>query len=154
MPRISAVLAAICLTSTVAIAQTVPDISMFPKPAAALSRHVISLPPLESEVSTKVEFRVGKVQQVDCNRHFRGSNLVQKSLAGWGYDYWDARDTRVTATRKGCLGQPKRDAFVGGDPVTVPYNSRLPVIIYAPKGFEGRYRLWSVSGDEVIAPTG
>jgi ecotin len=154
MPRISAVLAAICLTSTMAGAQTAPDISMFPKPAAKMTRHVISLPPIESEASTKVEFRVGKVQQVDCNRHFRGSNLTQMSLTGWGYDYWTARDTRVAATRKGCMGQPKRDAFVGGDPVTVPYNSRLPVIVYAPAGFEVRYRLWSVSGDEMAAPTG
>lgn len=154
MLRLPAVLAAICLASTTASAQAVPDISMFPKPAANMARHVISLPPLENEASSKVEFRVGKVQQVDCNRHSRGSNLTQMSLAGWGYDYWTARDTRITATRRGCMGQPKREAFVGGDPVTMGYNSRLPVVVYAPQGFEVRYRVWTVSGDEVVAPTG
>mgnify|MGYP002064584123 CR=1 FL=1 len=34
------------------------------------------------------------------------------------------------------------EKFVSGTPLLIRYNSRLPVVIYAPKGFEIRYRIW------------
>jgi ecotin len=37
------------------------------------------------------------------------------------------------------------DRFValGGEPYLIRYNSRLPVVAYAPEGVEVRYRIWS-----------
>jgi ecotin len=32
--------------------------------------------------------------------------------------------------------------FVSGTPLLIRYNSRLPVVIYAPQGSEIRYRIW------------
>jgi ecotin len=39
-------------------------------------------------------------------------------------------------------GTPKAEKFVSGAPLLIRYNSRLPVVIYAPKGLEIRYRIW------------
>jgi len=42
---------------------------------------------------------------------------------------------------------PKEDRFVplGGEPYLIRYNSRLPVVVYAPEGVEVRYRVWSAA---------
>jgi ecotin len=40
-------------------------------------------------------------------------------------------------------GVQKREQFVPGTPLIIRYNSRLPVVIYAPKGYDIRYRIWS-----------
>jgi len=32
---------------------------------------------------------------------------------------------------------------VQGKPLQIRYNSRLSIVIYAPKGYEIRYRIWS-----------
>jgi ecotin len=39
---------------------------------------------------------------------------------------------------------PKVDRFItlGGEPQLLRYNSRLPLVVYAPDGVEVRYRLW------------
>jgi ecotin len=40
---------------------------------------------------------------------------------------------------------PKVQRFIamGGEPYIIRYNSRLPVVVYAPEGVEVRYRIWS-----------
>jgi ecotin len=39
---------------------------------------------------------------------------------------------------------PKVERFItlGGEPELRRYNSRLPMVIYVPKGVEVRYRIW------------
>lgn len=39
---------------------------------------------------------------------------------------------------------PKVERFITlrGDPVLFRYNSKLPVVVYVPEGFEVRYRVW------------
>jgi ecotin len=39
---------------------------------------------------------------------------------------------------------PKVDRFItlGVEPQLLRYNSRLPLVIYVPKGVEVRYRIW------------
>jgi ecotin len=32
---------------------------------------------------------------------------------------------------------------MGGEPRLFRYNSRLPIVVYAPEGVEIRYRIWS-----------
>jgi ecotin len=39
---------------------------------------------------------------------------------------------------------------LGGEPYLIRYNSRLPVVVYAPEGVEVRYRIWT-GGTEVKA---
>jgi ecotin len=44
---------------------------------------------------------------------------------------------------------PKVDRFItiGGEPYLIRYNSRLPVVVYAPEGVEVRYRIWSAESE-------
>ena len=37
---------------------------------------------------------------------------------------------------------PTVDKFVSAQPQLVRYNSRLPLVVYAPEGYEVRYRIW------------
>jgi len=42
---------------------------------------------------------------------------------------------------------PKVSRFItiGGESYIIPYNSRLPVVVYVPEGVEVRYRIWSAA---------
>ena len=42
-------------------------------------------------------------------------------------------------------GAPKVKTLVTAAPLHVRYNSRLPIVVYAPSGYEVRYRIWSAS---------
>jgi len=48
-----------------------------------------------------------------------------------------------------CPDGKKTDAFVPvvGEGFMLRYNSKLPVVVYVPKGVEVRYRVWSASAD-------
>jgi len=39
---------------------------------------------------------------------------------------------------------PRENRFIqlGGEPYLIRYNSRLPVVVYAPEKVQVRYRLW------------
>lgn len=51
---------------------------------------------------------------------------------------------------------PKVDRFIriGGNPYLIRYNSRLPVVVYAPEGVEVRYRLWHAEPEEKAMENG
>ena len=51
-------------------------------------------------------------------------------------------------------GGKKVEAFVGGAPLKIRYNSRLPVVVYAPEGVEVRYRIWSAEAGWTPADKG
>ena len=63
---------------------------------------------------------------------------------------------RVKTSNAWCHSQPARakpPAATGdrsrpephGEPYLIRYNSRLPIVVYAPEGVEVRYRLWIAS---------
>jgi ecotin len=43
-------------------------------------------------------------------------------------------------------GSEKIKQFVSGTPLLIRYNSRLPIVVYAPEGYEIKYRTWT-AGD-------
>ena len=53
-------------------------------------------------------------------------------------------------------GAPKVKTFVtlGGEPYLIRYNSKLPVVVYAPEGVEVRYRIWRTEGEGKAIPAG
>ncbi|MNY77756.1 Ecotin precursor [compost metagenome] len=53
-----------------------------------------------------------------------------------------------------CPDSSRKQAFVpvGGEPMLVRYNSKLPLVIYAPADVEVRYRIWSATEDSSPAP--
>ena len=51
---------------------------------------------------------------------------------------------------------PKEERFVplGGQPYLIRYNSKLPVVVYVPKGAEVQYRIWKADADTTTAKEG
>jgi ecotin len=51
---------------------------------------------------------------------------------------------------------PKVSRFItlGGEPFLVRYNSRLPIVVYVPKGVEVRYRLWKAEPETKVIEKG
>jgi ecotin len=73
--------------------------------------------------------------------------IEARPLEGWGYTYYDV--TGSSSTMSTLMAPPKGAAkvkkFVTASPLHVSYNSRLPIVVYAPKGYEVRYRIWKAS---------
>jgi ecotin len=135
------------------------NLKAFPPAAAGMVRHVLQLPKQAEESAYQVELIAGKTVQVDAvNRYFFAGRIEKETVKGWGF----------TLYRIGALGPmagtlmavepnaPKVDRFValGGEPYLVRYNSRLPVVVYAPEGVELRYRIWAAGAEVKDMPKG
>ena len=115
----------------------------FPAARAGQTRWVIQLPPQAREADWRVELIPGQQMQVDCNRHRLIGQLQPQTVQGWGYDYYELQTQgRVMSTLMGCPEGSKRSAFVSAESLMLPYNSRLPMVIYTGKAYQVQYRLW------------
>ena len=95
----------------------------------------------------RVEIIAGKTMQVDCNTHFLTGTFKEEVLQGWGYTYYQFHTTgNAASTRMACPPNDKpRTAFVAAPSITVPYNAKLPLVIYTPQGYHVQYRLWQAA---------
>lgn len=150
-------LAALALCATTgAFAQTAEtpavDPAIYPAPAAGEQRVILPLAPAENEDLLKVEIFAGKTLKVDCNRVMIHAPLEQGTVEGWGYGF-----TRIGAlspaasTMMGCPDGTKTETLVQltlgeGEGVFQRYNSKLPLVIYAPEGLTIGYRIWQTDG--------
>ena len=133
------------------------DMKPFPEAGDGESRHVIRLPELDDEAASKVELLVGKEIEVDCNIHWFGGNLAEKVAEGWGYTYYRVGDIGGPAsTLKACPEGSSEIRFVQVrlEQPLLRYNSRLPIVVFVPEGFEVRYRIWRAGDDIATATTG
>ena len=122
--------------------------SLAPYPTAPPGqlRFVVHLDARADESLHQVELLVGREMEVDCNRHSFAGSIERETIDGWGYSYYRVSDIRGPATTMmACPESSARMTFVslGGTPYWVRYNSKLPLVVYVPEGFELRYRLWS-----------
>ena len=128
--------------------------AMRPYPVAdpGFERFVFDLPAVDNEADRKVEIVVGKMLMVDCNRIWFGGDLERRIAQGWGYPFFVlAKVGGPASTMMACPpGDEKVEAFVQvrGSGFIQPYNSKLPVVTYVPKGFLVRYRVWA-AGNEI-----
>lgn len=125
----------------------------FPVPLEDQERFVIRLPELEDESAAKVELWIGKMVMVDpVNKHGMAGKVERKTLQGWGYSYLVAEwkgEMFSTLVEPG-PGAKKVEKFISIGGVDLQrYNSKLPLVVYIPRGFEVRYRIWS-AGEEVM----
>lgn len=143
---------ALGLVAAAATAGAGDDLKAFPPPEKGMLRYVLQLPKQADESAFQVQLIVGKTVQVDeRNRYSFGGKIAKETIEGWGY-------TRYTVGPLGPMvgtrmaidpSAPKVDRFVtlGGEPYLVRYNSRLPIVVYAPEGVEVRYRIWSAQAE-------
>jgi ecotin len=88
----------------------------------------------------------GKTMLTDGVNQFRhGSSIEARPLEGWGYTFYEVigQDTTISTMMAAPEGSEKVEQFVAGAPLLIRYNSRLPVVIYAPEGYEVKYRIWN-----------
>tara|TARA_R110000850_G_scaffold16224_10_gene50865 strand:- start:1522 stop:2007 length:486 start_codon:yes stop_codon:yes gene_type:complete len=132
-----------------------PELKAFPEAEEGQQRIVIVLPEKtrDEEGAFKVELIPGKVMMTDgVNKVRHGSTVESRPLKGWGYTFYEVigKDVVMSTKMAPRPGTKKVEKFVAGQSLTIRYNSRLPVVVYAPEGYEVRYRIWS-AGEEQVA---
>ena len=150
---------ALCCLSLTSLAFAEVDMKPYPEAEEGMVRHALELEPKDREDDYRVELILGKTVETDgANRHFFGGVIDSHVVEGWGYTYHKLPKLGPLA---GTLmlpapGTPKVKKFVriGGEPYLVRYNSKLPVVVYAPDGVEVRYRIWSAKGEGEPIPKG
>ncbi len=127
-----------------------PQLKAFPAAKEEMERFVIVLPHKErgEEDAFKIEIIVGKEMLTDGVNLFRLGNTIEpRTLEGWGYTYYEVTGSSETISTLMAPpeGAPLVKKFVTAAPLQIAYNSRLPVVVYAPKGYEVHYRIWQAS---------
>ena len=123
------------------------QLKAFPPAREGQERLVIELPAKErgEEDNFKVELIPGKMMLTDgVNLTRLGVNVVSRPLKGWGYTFYEVtgNDAAISTMMAAPENGRKVNAFVQGSPLMIRYNSRLPIVIYVPKGYEIHYRIW------------
>lgn len=128
------------------------DMKAFPPADEGMLRHVLQLPAKEDESLYQVELIAGQTVKLDQeNQYFFGGAFEQETIGGWGYPRYLIKELGPMAGTRMAINPdaPKVERFVrlGGEPYLIRYNSRLPIVVYAPVDVDVRYRIWSASED-------
>lgn len=130
----------------------------FPAAEDGMMRLVIELPEMpRDEANYSVELVAGQTVVTDGVNQVRlDTALEPRNLEGWGYTYYEMTGSaRMSGTLMAVPeGTPEVRRFVGGAPLMARYNSRLPIVIYVPAGFELRYRIWAAADEYIDAGPG
>lgn len=135
------------------------QLKAFPAAEEGMERFVIVLPEKArgEEDAFKVELVAGKDIMTDgVNLMRMDARIEPKPLVGWGYTFYEVTgsDQTMSTLMAAPEGAPKVRQFVAGQPLLIRYNSRLPIVVYAPKGFLVRYRIWSAPEETEPAEKG
>ena len=135
------------MSSTVAVTVAGDDLEPWPQAGEGEVRWVFRVAALEHEQDFKVEIRVGKEIEVDCNNVILGGSLARETIQGWGYPLYRIRQIGPGAsTLMACPeNEPKtlRFVVVQGEGFLQRYTSKLPYVVYVPEGYEVKYRVWT-----------
>ena len=67
-----------------------------------------------------------------------------------GYDYMVFEsDGNVASTRMACPDNEVVEKFVAAEGNFGRYNSKLPVVVFVPKGIELKYKVWKAHDTQV-----
>jgi ecotin len=143
-PALGMLLAAFAL---VRIGAGADNMKAFPAAANGLKRYVLNLPQTENEADLKVELVIGKTVPVEPNnKYFFGGKVETKMAEGWGFPYYVVSKLGPLAGTLMAVdpAAPKVERFISirGETPLLRYNSKLPVVVYAPEEVEVRYRVW------------
>ena len=143
-------LAALCLLTLGALTMHAEErdyLKAFPEASEGMKRFVIQLPHKERGVEDdfRVELFVGKHVLTDGVNQVRlGGQLKALPLKGWGFTYYElnAFGPAASTLMAAPPGTEKQKRFVITPPLMIRYNSRVPIVIYAPQDAVVKYRVW------------
>jgi len=154
-------LAVLCLIFVLPEVQAVDNLQAFPAAEQGMVRHVLPLPKPEQaeEADLKVELLVGRTVEIDAgNRYFFSGQIAKETVSGWGFPSYIVSQLGPLAGTLMATGpdaaKVRRFVALGGEPYLIRYNSRLPIVVYAPEGVEVRYRLWRASPETTAIDRG
>ncbi|KPI88381.1 putative ecotin [Leptomonas seymouri] len=119
----------------------------YPKAAPDEERKVIYLPPLDPSMEQNhVKLQLIPGRHEDCKDgqlyHINGT-FTENTLEGWGYPFYAVKFGDICASQHAAVSSKGGVRFVTmREYLMVPYNSKLPTVVYVPKGSELRYRVW------------
>ena len=126
------------------------ELKAFPPASEGMERFVIVLPHKErgEDDDFMVELIAGRTLLANGVNQLRLGNTIEpRTLEGWGYTYYEVTGPSVVMNTLMAPpeGAPMVERFVAAAPLRIRYNSRLPIVVYAPEGYEVRYRIWQAS---------
>ncbi len=124
------------------------NMKAFPQAEEGQKRYVIQLEKKDNEADFKVEIVIGKKVIIDRQNHyFFAGKIEPTNIPGWGFTRYVLPEFGpMIATLMAVDPTAERvERFISlmGEPYLVRYNSRLPVVVYAPEDAEVNYRIWS-----------
>lgn len=123
--------------------EAVKNLKPYPVKLDSLERYVIYLEEKENEDEYQVEIIAGRHLEMDCNNQRLLGQFEEETVKGWGYTYHVFEtEGHITSTLMMCPG-PKTMKFIAAPSEMVRYNSRLPIVVYLPKDYELKYKIWS-----------
>lgn len=142
--KVFSVLALLMFMVTFAQKNMKIDYSMYPKAKDGYEQKIITLKTLPNEDNYSVEIFAGKKTLVDsCNHFFLAGSFEQKTVDGWGYDYFNFEsDGNIAGTLMGCSDNKSVEKIVHAKSIQTRYNSKLPIVVYVPKSYTLEYRIW------------
>lgn len=126
----------------------------YPPATNEMQRNVMTLPALSDEDNYRVELIIGKMMATDCNPTRLLGELREETAKGWGYPYYNVTlAPQTVSTRMACPEGSKKMRLVtlpAASEKLLRYNSKLPLVVYAPADVKVSYRVWQAS-DQVVA---
>ncbi|WPJ96503.1 ecotin family protein [Coraliomargarita algicola] len=134
------------------------DLEAFPLPEPDYQRHVIRLPALEDEAAHFVTLVIGKTVLTDSVNNYRLLGTLEAvTVEGWGYTYYQLESEGHMAGTLMAVNPaaPQVERFVelGAPLEPIRYNSKVPIVVIVPEGFEVKYQVWSAA-ELRVAPQG
>jgi ecotin len=148
--RKAPVVTALVLAIAILPVQAADNMKAFPPADAGMVRYVLQLPQEKDESAFKVELIVGRTVLIDAqNSYFFAGKIEEQTIQGWGFPRYNVSKLGPMAGTLMAVdpNAPKVNRFIslGGDPYLIRYNSRLPLVVYAPEDVEVRYRIWTAA---------
>jgi ecotin len=156
MKRVFAAAAFLVLSAMCSV-QAEDDLEAYPPAEKGMIRHVVRLPKQDDEFAFQIELIAGKTIKVDpVNHHYFNAKFKEEVIAGWEVSRYNIGDLGGVCGTLLYAGPNKVERFVtlGGEPFLIRYNSRRPVVVYAPAGVEIRYRVWKAEPKAVVIEKG
>lgn len=152
-------IAVVSFVSAMLAVRAADNLKAFPPAESGMVRHVLQLPRQSDESAFKVELIAGKMVEVDAaNSYFFPGKIEEGTIEGWGFSRYNVSQLGPMAGTLMAVDPdaPKVNRFItlGGEPFLIRYNSRLPIVVYAPEGVEVRYRVWSARSELKVIDKG